>query len=72
MGHDLDADAAVVRSGKRQDRARLVCVRPSGTEDVYKLYAESLLGRRHLARILAEATSIVQRALTSAAARPPE
>ena len=45
--------------------------RPSGTEDVYKIYAESFLGRRHLARILAEATSIVQRALTSAGARPP-
>jgi phosphoglucomutase len=38
--------------------------RPSGTEDVYKIYAESFLGRRHLARILTEATSIVQRALT--------
>ena len=27
--------------------------RPSGPEDVYKIYAESFLGRRHLARILA-------------------
>ena len=44
--------------------------RPSGTEDVYKIYAESFLGRRHLARILAEATSIVQKALTSAGRRP--
>ena len=44
--------------------------RPSGTEDLYKIYAESFLGGRHLARILDEATSIVQRALTGAGARP--
>jgi phosphoglucomutase len=37
--------------------------RPSGTEDVYKTYAESFLGEDHLERILAEAESIVQDAL---------
>jgi phosphoglucomutase len=40
--------------------------RPSGTEDVYKIYAESFLGPEHLERILDEARSIVQRALTAA------
>ena len=44
-------------------------VRPSGTEDVYKIYAESFLGGQHLARILDEATVIVQRALTSVGAK---
>ena len=39
--------------------------RPSGTEDVYKTYAESFLGEEHLERILAEAESIVQDALES-------
>ena len=39
--------------------------RPSGTEDVYKTYAESFLGPEHLERILAEAQSIVQAALES-------
>jgi phosphoglucomutase len=29
--------------------------RPSGTEDIYKLYAESLLGEEHLERIIADA-----------------
>ena len=29
--------------------------RPSGTEDIYKLYAESLRGEQHLERIIAEA-----------------
>jgi phosphoglucomutase len=33
--------------------------RPSGTEDVYKIYAESFLGREHLERIQTEARSIV-------------
>ena len=42
--------------------------RPSGTEDVYKVYAESLRGEHHLERILEEAQDIVSRALTSAGA----
>ena len=33
--------------------------RPSGTEDIYKIYAESFLGDEHLQRILHEAQSIV-------------
>jgi phosphoglucomutase len=36
--------------------------RPSGTEDVYKLYAESFKGRDHLGRIQAEARAVIQRA----------
>jgi phosphoglucomutase len=37
--------------------------RPSGTENVYKVYAESFNGQAHLAQVLAEARSIVQAAL---------
>jgi len=37
--------------------------RPSGTEDVYKLYAESFKSAEHLQRILAEARGIVTAAL---------
>jgi phosphoglucomutase len=37
--------------------------RPSGTEDVYKLYAESLRSADHLARVVAEAKEIVAKAL---------
>ena len=33
--------------------------RPSGTEDVYKLYAESFRGPGHLARIQAEAREVL-------------
>ena len=37
--------------------------RPSGTENVYKLYAESFNGVEHMKRIQSEAQEIVQRAL---------
>ena len=37
--------------------------RPSGTEDVYKVYAESFRGPEHLARIQEEAQGVVQSAL---------
>jgi phosphoglucomutase len=40
--------------------------RPSGTEDVYKVYAESLRGAEHLEAIVAEAQGIVRRALEAA------
>jgi phosphoglucomutase len=40
--------------------------RPSGTENVYKLYAESFLGVEHLRRIQTEAQQIIARALAGA------
>jgi phosphoglucomutase len=43
--------------------------RPSGTEDIYKIYAESFQGEKHLHRILAEAQTIINAAL---AALPPK
>jgi phosphoglucomutase len=39
--------------------------RPSGTEDVYKLYAESFAGPEHLAQIQDEARSIISAALAT-------
>ena len=39
--------------------------RPSGTEDVYKIYAESFEGPEHLARVQQEAKTIVDAALGS-------
>ena len=36
--------------------------RPSGTEDVYKIYAESFRGAEHLRRIQEEAQALVSRA----------
>ena len=42
--------------------------RPSGTEDVYKVYAESFGGDDHLDRLIDEAQALVTRALESAGA----
>jgi phosphoglucomutase len=39
--------------------------RPSGTEDIYKIYGESFRGAGHLERILKEAQSVVDRAISS-------
>jgi phosphoglucomutase len=39
--------------------------RPSGTEDIYKIYAESFRGADHLKRILGQAQEIVDQSLAS-------
>ena len=40
--------------------------RPSGTEDIYKIYAESFRGEEHLRQILEEAQKVVDAALQTA------
>jgi len=45
-------------------------VRPSGTEDIYKIYAESFRGADHLRRILEEAQTIVGDALAASPKKP--
>jgi phosphoglucomutase len=40
--------------------------RPSGTEDIYKIYAESFKGSGHLRKIQQEAREIVATALAGA------
>jgi len=44
--------------------------RPSGTENIYKIYAESFRGAEHLRRILEEAQTIVSTALDAAPPAP--
>lgn len=43
--------------------------RPSGTENVYKIYAESFLGKEHLQRIQKEAQSLISKTFEEAAAK---
>lgn len=38
--------------------------RPSGTEDIYKIYAESFLGKAHLNELISEAQVIVDKAIS--------
>jgi len=40
--------------------------RPSGTEDVYKIYAESFLGKDHLRRIQDEARAVISKTFAAA------
>ncbi len=42
--------------------------RPSGTENVYKVYAESFLGEEHLGRVIEEAQALVTAALAGSGA----
>ncbi|TKB84650.1 MAG: phosphoglucomutase, alpha-D-glucose phosphate-specific, partial [Nitrospira sp.] len=42
--------------------------RPSGTEDVYKLYAESFNGQAHLRRIQEDAQALIKQVFSSAGA----
>jgi len=44
--------------------------RPSGTEDIYKIYAESFHGADHLRRIMAEAQAMVDSALAAFPQQP--
>ena len=41
--------------------------RPSGTEDIYKIYAESFLSEAHLRRLMEAAQTLVDDALTMVA-----
>jgi phosphoglucomutase len=51
---------------KVETKSGWFAARPSGTEDVYKIYAESFQGPEHLARIQAEARAVVDEVLASA------
>ena len=46
--------------------------RPSGTEDIYKIYAESFRGEDHLRRIQSEAQAIVSTALAASGSETEE
>ena len=42
-----------------------LAARPSGTEDIYKIHAESFTGPQHLQRVLAEAQATVDAAIST-------
>ncbi|ALJ18926.1 phosphoglucomutase (alpha-D-glucose-1,6-bisphosphate-dependent) [Microbacterium sp. No. 7] len=56
-------NGAAIGGLKVQTQHAWFAARPSGTEDVYKLYAESLLGADHLAQVQSEARAVVSAAL---------
>ena len=60
------SNGAPIGGLKVQTEAGWFAARPSGTEDVYKIYAESFRGADHLARLQAEAQEIVADAFRAA------
>ncbi len=56
-------NGAAIGGLKVQTEFAWFAARPSGTEDVYKLYAESLKGPEHLAQVQAAARDVVSAAL---------
>ena len=60
------ANGAPIGGLKVQTENGWFAARPSGTEDVYKIYAESFRGEAHLGELQAEAQAIVQGAFQAA------
>jgi phosphoglucomutase len=56
-------NGAAIGGLKVSTRSGWFAARPSGTEDIYKIYAESMLGDDHLARLIDDARAIVDGAL---------
>ncbi len=64
-------DGAPIGGVKVVARSGWFAARPSGTEDIYKIYAESFRGADHLRRILEEAQAIVSDAIAAAPESAP-
>src|SRR5690606_19163393 len=60
---EAPGNGAAVGGVKVVTESAWFAARPSGTEDVYKIYAESFRGSEHLRRVQAEAKVIVDAAL---------
>jgi phosphoglucomutase len=60
---DAPGNGAAIGGVKVVTENAWFAARPSGTEDVYKIYAESFRGPEHLAEVQAEAKTIVDAAL---------
>ncbi|MDW3176433.1 MAG: phosphoglucomutase (alpha-D-glucose-1,6-bisphosphate-dependent) [Acidimicrobiia bacterium] len=60
---EAPGNGAAIGGLKVQTENAWFAARPSGTEDVYKIYAESFLGSEHLAQVQAEAKSLVDEVL---------
>ncbi|MDU0312589.1 phosphoglucomutase (alpha-D-glucose-1,6-bisphosphate-dependent) [Phycicoccus sp. M110.8] len=60
---DAPGNGAAIGGLKVTTESAWFAARPSGTEDVYKIYAESFRGPEHLAQVQAEAREVVGAAL---------
>ena len=60
---EAPGNGAAIGGLKVQTKNAWFAARPSGTEDVYKIYAESFTGPEHLAQVQQEAQQVVDTAL---------
>ena len=60
---DAPGNGAAIGGLKVTTESAWFAARPSGTEDVYKIYAESFQGPEHLAQVQEEARAVVSAAL---------
>ena len=60
---DAPGNGAAIGGLKVTTEDAWFAARPSGTEDVYKIYAESFKGAEHLAQVQEEAKKVVAAAL---------
>ena len=60
---EAPGDGAPIGGLKVTTKNGWFAARPSGTENIYKLYAESFLGQDHLNRLVAEAQDLVSKSL---------
>ena len=63
----VPGNGAPIDGVKVEAESAWFAARPSGTEDVYKIYAESFRGADHLRLVLKEAQTIVDNVLREAA-----
>jgi phosphoglucomutase len=61
---DAPGNGAAIGGLKVTTESAWFAARPSGTEDVYKIYAESFQGPKHLAQVQEEAQEVVSAALS--------
>lgn len=64
--NDAPGNGAAIGGVKVATEDGWFCARPSGTEEVYKIYAESFRDEAHLRRIQAEAQTIINGAFAAA------
>ena len=55
---------AAIGGIKVMSKSGWFAARPSGTEEIYKIYAESFKGEAHLQQLIAEAQAIVDKAIS--------
>src|SRR6202044_1340955 len=69
---DAPGDGSSIGGVKVVAESGWFAARPSGTEDIYKIYAESFKSQAHLKAIISEAEEMVNNALGSSTVVPRE